>query len=143
MTKQTQLNGRNSLHDGRRFTQIAVEDRKVSQLLQSSERRAEYSHSQHDVDMFWGLTEDKSPVEGQKKWKVGETICVLNCKSELAKLTEFLKNKKVVRSFYIQRKPKGLAGLNGTWLTPPYSPPFVVKYGSPGKPSLGSKNPEK
>lgn len=111
--------------------ELSCEDRQVSQLLRSSEERTQYS--QVDKDTFWGLTEDKCRAGKQKKWKSGETICVLNCKSELRKLTEFLQEKKAVRSFYIRRKPKGLAGCKGTWLTPAYSPPLVVKYGCPGK----------
>ena len=86
----------------------------------------------NDIDMFWGLTEDKCWESEGRKWKNEETICVLNCESELRNLTEmFIKEKKNLRSFYIQRKPKGLAGSKGTWLTPAYSPPLVIKYGLP------------
>ena len=123
----------------RTIIELPIEDHlpKVSQLLRLSKKRAGFS--QEDIDTFWGLTEDKCQEKQQKRWKSGETICVLNCKSELHKLKAFLKDKKAVRSFYIQRKPKGLAGCNGTWLTPPYSPPLVVKCGNSGKSSCVSE----
>ncbi len=111
--------------------ELSCKDGKISEKLHSPEERTQYSRE--EIDVFWGLTENKCSVGEQKKWKPGETICVLNCKSEVRKLTEFLKEKKAVRSFYIQKKPDGLAGRKGTWLTPPYSPPLVVKYGCPGR----------
>lgn len=85
----------------------------------------------NDIDFFWGLTEDRCWESEGKKWRNGETICVLNSESELRNLTEMFKEKKNLRSFYIQRKPKGLAGSKGTWLTPAYAPPLVIKYGLP------------
>ena len=102
---------------------------KITQLISSKEGE-NYSE---DLDVFWGLNEDTYPVIKNKKWTNGETICVLNCKSEIRKLTEFSQEKKAERSFYIERKPNGLAGCKGTWLTPPYLPPLVVKYGCPKK----------
>lgn len=110
-------------------TEVSCKDLRTSHSHRESEKRSQYS--ENDIDKFWGLTEDKRLASEQKKWKNGETICVLNSKSELRKLTEIFKQKKEVRSYYIQRKPKGLAGLKGTWITPPYSPPLVVKYGIP------------
>ena len=111
--------------------EVSCKDLRTSCLLRKSEKRTQYS--ENDIDKFWGLTEDKCRVSEEKKWKNGETICVLNSKSELRKLTEIFKERTEVGSYYIQRKPKGLAGSKGTWLTPAYSPPLVVKYGIPWK----------
>lgn len=93
------------------------------------DRRCLGRYDQKCVDKFWGISDDFSE-DGDKVRKFGDTICVLNCRSELKKLTDFLKTEGL-RSFYIKRKPNGLAGNKGTWLTPPYVPPLVVKYGWP------------
>ena len=100
----------------------------------AEKRSQREKYSQGFIDSFWGLTEETWDTE-DKQWMSGDIICVLNCKSELRKLLEFVKERKQVRSFYIEKKPKGLAGRKGTWLTPPYSPPLVVKYGSPDESS--------
>lgn len=100
--------------------------RKISFKL--PEKRREQKYDQECVDKFWGISEEISEYEDERKF--GDTICVVNCKSELKKLKDFLKTKGL-RSFYIKQKPKGLAGSKGTWITPPYVPPIEVKYGWP------------
>lgn len=101
-------------------------------------RKERTVYSKEDTDRFWGLTEDK--LDNKKKWVPGETICILNCASDLNKFTEFLQQKKAERSFYVQRKPEGLAGRKGTWLTSAYKPPLVIKYGCLEKPESYLKN---
>lgn len=117
--------------------------RKISFKL--PEKRREEKYDQKCIDKFWGISEDISGYEDERdkfrgisediseqedERKFGDTICVVNCKSELKKLTDFLKTKGL-RSFHIIQKPKGLAGSKGTWNTPPYVPPIEVKYGWP------------
>lgn len=106
------------------FSKIENNDTVKCPVLSSKD-----DHHCPDIDKFWGLSEDFCHTDMNKTWKNGDLICTLNSRAALNTMREFLKQQRKTRSFYIERKPMGLAGRKGTWLTPPYRPPFEVKYG--------------